>query len=242
MRKTILSLLTVLAAGTGHAQSFGQAMADDFRSVDDFRISATCESVKSLLEKRNAPTLPGTRDMCGGQGYRTVRIYDLRDATRVVYLTPDNMVWKIGHHAHPTPNGGGRSAQSLRHLLEKYGRPVLEDGLSVDETVLNQWRPSTFDNLDFRLAWASSHLNPGLTENTVVELGCAALRQGRAECLSQQISSSNDNWHKHLSKLEGVIVVAKFHPTAHGMGSHSVESYLGNHLESARAASPAGTK
>lgn len=46
MRKTILSLLTVLAAGTGHAQSFGQAMADDFRSVDDFRISATCESVK----------------------------------------------------------------------------------------------------------------------------------------------------------------------------------------------------
>lgn len=217
-------------------------MADDFRSLNDFRLGATCDSVKAWLEKRNAPALPRPWEICEGQGYRTVRVYDLLDATRTVSFTPDNMVWKLGFHAHPLPKAGGRSARALQQYFEKFGRPALEDGISVDEAVFNPEGVSTLDKLDFRLAWASSHPNPAVTESTVVELKCPAQRQGGADCLSQQASASNESWSKHLGALSGVIVVARFHPTAHGMGSYTVETYLKNHLERASAATPAGKR
>lgn len=232
IRTSSLVFSLLLVASSSHAQHYRVVKADDLKSLNDFRLGATCESVQTQLESRDADTFPQLRYICKGQGYRSVKVSSyVSDTTLVVSLTPDNIVWKISIYIRRAEKALQANADALQMFYEKFGRPVLEEDISVGGTVPTLDGLKSFGKLVFKHAWATSQLNPATTINTVPRFSCQMQPQMSPACLTKYVEVSNENWEKQLAKLDGVVVIGQFNPSKDGMASFSVESYQKEHLE-----------
>lgn len=222
----------LLVSSTSHAQVYGVAIADDLKSLSDFRIGATCESIQAQLESRDAETFPELRYICKGKGYRTFKVYRYaQDSTYVFSLAPDSTVWKIGLYTNRSDKSIQSNVDAMQMFYDNFGRPVLEEDISVGGTISTLDGLKSFGKLVFKHAWATSHLNPTTTINTISRLGCQRPPKINPACFSKHAKDSEENWDKELAKLDGIVVIGKFSPAKEGMERFSIESYQKEHLE-----------
>lgn len=232
MRYSSLSFSLFLVTMSAQAQHYRVVEADDLKSMSDFRIGSTCESIKMQLESRDAKTFPRLPFVCKRQGYRSVKAYGyVSNTTLVISITPENIVWKIGVYAQFPENARQSNADAMQMFYEKFGRPVLEEDISLGVIIPTFDELNSFGKVVLKNAWATSHLNPAATINTVTRLHCKNQPQMSHSCLFKDLEVSNQNWGKQLAKLDGVVVTGNFEPSQSGMASFSIETYQKDHLD-----------
>lgn len=229
-KKITVAVLLLAALSIAHAQSYRQATADELRSLSDFKLGATCDTVKSQLESRSTQATPKPQFICYGEGYRTVRVYNLvPDGTLVVGLSPENLVWKLGVYVRPS--SAAKASEIHQMLYDKFGRPVLEEDISLGGTVPTPGAQQSFGKLVLKHAWTTSNLNPATTSNTANRLACMSQARVSAVCLAKDAEDGNLRWGARLGELRGDVVIAHFETSKAGMESYSVEAYQTVHLQ-----------
>ncbi|QFS66114.1 hypothetical protein GCS91_18205 [Delftia tsuruhatensis] len=102
-----------------------------------------------------------------GKGYRTFKVYRYaQDSTYVFSLAPDSTVWKIGLYTNRSDKSIQSNVDAMQMFYDNFGRPVLEEDISVGGTISTLDGLKSFGKLVFKHAWATSHLRVANTTSS----------------------------------------------------------------------------